>query len=79
MIEVNLDDCQEILVWLDKNVQENMHPNLEKYNFSAVGRFAEWRSKDNESWIIKISGFPPKAVVTIKDDEMKMLFILRWT
>lgn len=67
------------MAWLDGNIQENSKPNLEKYSFSTVGRYIEWRSLDNESWILRISGQPPKMTVEIKDEKMKMLFMLRWS
>ena len=79
MIDVNYQDAKEIIKWLDSNIQENLNPNLERYTLSSVGRFVEWRSKDKESWIFRIEGMPPKAMVTIKDEKMRMLFMLRWS
>lgn len=68
-----------MLEWLAENVQENYHDNWhEKYNSSAVGHFVEWRSKDRESWILRIAGQNPKVYVEIKDEQKELLFLLRW-
>lgn len=80
MIEVNYQyqKIRDIVAWLDSNIQENSKPSLLRHGGSTIARYVEWRSMDNESWIVRVSGQPPKITVEIKDDEMKMLFILRW-
>jgi hypothetical protein len=45
---------------------------------SSVGQFIEWRSKDKESWILRIVGNPPKCLVEILDEEKEILFLLSW-
>ena len=81
LIEFNYQDrkIRELVAWLDNNIQENSQPNLERYSFSTVAQIIEWRSMDNESWIVKVSGQPPKITVEIKDEKLKMLFLLRWS
>lgn len=71
-------DYKDVLKWLEENVQENYNQNGDKFGMSSVGQFVEWRSKDKESWILRISGSPPKVFVEIKDEEKELLFLLRW-
>lgn len=78
MIDVDYNHHKEMIEWLDANVQENCKPNLEKYIFSAISRFIEWRSTDHEAWVFRISGMPPVGKVFIKDEKLEMLFMLRW-
>lgn len=79
MISVDYNRHKEILEWLHNNIQENCNPDMEKYNFSTISRFVEWRSKDHEAWVFRIQGMPPVAKVSIKDEKLQMLFILLWT
>ena len=44
----------------------------------TVSQFIEWRSKDKESWILRIAGNPPKVFVEIKDEEKEIMFLLIW-
>lgn len=67
-----------MMEWLEENIQENFHTDKQRYNMSSVGQFIEWRSKDTESWILRIAGNPPKTYVEIKDEEKEVLFLLRW-
>lgn len=69
---------QEMIKWLEENIQENFHSNGEKYNMSSVGQFVEWRSKDRLSWVLRVAGNPPMCYVEIKDDQKEILFLLRW-
>ena len=67
-----------MLEWLCKNVQENYYSDGSKYNSSSVSQFVEWRSKDFESWILRVAGSPPKIYVEILDEEKEILFLLRF-
>lgn len=67
-----------MMEWLEKNIQENFHSDRQRYNMSTVGHFIEWRSKDRESWILRIAGNPPKIYVEIKDEQKELLFLLAW-
>lgn len=68
-----------MLEWLAENVQANFHDDWHtKYNSSTIGHFIEWRSKDRESWILRIEGQRPKVYVEIKDEQKELLFLLRW-
>lgn len=69
---------KEALKWLEENVQENYNSDGKRYHMSSIGQFIEWRSKDKESWILRIAGNPPKVFVEIKDEEKEILFLLRW-
>lgn len=68
----------DLMAWLSENVQIDFHENGSKYNSSSVSQFVEWRSKDRESWILRVAGNPPRIYVEIKDEEMEVLFLLRW-
>lgn len=72
------NDYKEALKWLVENVQENYYEDGKRFTISSVGQFIEWRSKDRESWILRIVGNPPKVFVEIKDEEKEILFLLRW-
>ena len=67
-----------MLEWLEENIQENFHSDRQKYNSSSVSQFVEWRSKDTESWVLRIAGNPPKVYVEIKDEQKEILFLLAW-
>ena len=67
-----------MLEWLEENIQENFHSDRQKYNSSSVSQFVEWRSKDCESWILRVAGQPPKIYVEIKDEQKELLFLLVW-
>ena len=69
---------KEMLQWLFDNVQENYYDDGKRFNMSSVGQFIEWRSKDKESWILRIVGNPPKCLVEILDEEKEILFLLSW-
>ena len=66
----------EVIKWLEENIQENYSEDGSRYNMSSVAQFVEWRSKDLESWIVHIAGFPPKLYVEIKDEHKEILFLL---
>jgi len=68
----------EIVTWLSENIQIDFHNNGLKYNSSSVSQFVEWRSRDCESWILRVVGNPPRIYVEIKDEEYEVLFLLRW-
>ena len=72
------NDYNEALKWLCENVQENYYEDGKRFSMSSVGQYVEWRSKDKESWILRIAGSPPKVFVEIKDKEKELLFLLRW-
>ena len=67
-----------MMEWLEENIQENFHSDGQRYNMSSVSQFIEWRSKDRESWVLRIAGNPPKTYVEIKDEEKEILFLLRF-
>ncbi len=64
-MKVNYHNHKEILAWLNDNIQENAYPDLQRHSGSTVARYIEWRSLDNESWILRINGIPPKITVEI--------------
>lgn len=67
-----------MLDWLSEHIQENYHSDGNKYNSSSTSQFVEWRSKDKESWILRIVGNSPKIYVEIKDEQKEILFLLRF-
>lgn len=67
-----------MMEWLEENVQENFHKDRQKYTSSSVSQFIEWRSKDCESWVLRIAGNPPKTYVEILDEQKEILFLLAW-
>ena len=69
---------REMLSWLEENIQENFNSDRQRYNMSTVGHFIEWRSKDRESWILRIAGNPPKTYVEIIDEQKEIMFLLTW-
>lgn len=69
---------EEVMKWLEEHIQENYNIDGQRYNMSSVAQFVEWRSKDKESWIVHIAGFPPRLYVEIKDPEQETWFLLRW-
>lgn len=72
------DKKNEVLKWLQEHIQENYGEDNSRYNMSSVAQFVEWRSKDLESWIVRVAGFPPRLYVEIKDPEQETWFLLRW-
>jgi hypothetical protein len=81
IIEVNYqqDRVEKMIEWLHDNVQENAYPDFGKYNFSTISQFAEWRSRDTVSWIVRVYGQPAKVSISIEDEKLRMMFMLRWT
>jgi hypothetical protein len=71
-------DRDQVLKWLEENIQENYHKDSSRYNMSTISQFIEWRSRDTESWNMRIAGTPPAGYVDIKDDKFAALFMLRW-
>lgn len=67
-----------MLEWLEENIQENFHNDRQKYNSSSVSQFVEWRSKDRESWVLRIAGNPPKIYIEILDEQKEIMFLLTW-
>lgn len=74
----NHENVSNILDWLEENIQPNYRENQERYNFSTIGQFIEWRSQDLRSWIMRVSGTPPKIHVEISRPEHNIMFILKW-
>ena len=68
----------EVLDWLEENIQENFHKDGRRYNMSSISQFIEWRSKDLETWIMRIYGMPMQGSVKLKDSRSAILFLLRW-
>lgn len=71
-------DYRGMLDWLSENIQENYHSDGNKYNSSSISQFVEWRSKDLESWVLRVASQPPKIYVEIIDEEKEILFLLAW-
>lgn len=69
---------KDMMKWLEENVQENYNRNGDKFGMSSVGQFVEWRSKDRESWILRLAGTPPNTYVEIKDEQKELIFLLAW-
>lgn len=67
-----------MLQWLEDNIQKNFYEHGKKYNSSSISQFVEWRSKDTESWILRVAGNPPKIYVQILEEEKEILFLLRF-
>lgn len=67
-----------MLEWLEENIQENFYSDRQKYTSSSVSQFIEWRSKDKESWVLRIAGNPPKTYVEILDEQKEIMFLLTW-
>lgn len=74
----NSNNYMGMMRWLEKNIQENFHSDGSRYNMSSISQFIEWRSKDKESWVLRIAGNPPKTYVEIKDEQKEILFLLRF-
>lgn len=68
----------QIRKWLEENIQENLHADSRYYKMSSISPFIEWRSKDQETWIVRISGFKPKMQIGFKDSKHEELFISQW-
>jgi len=71
-------DRDQVLKWLEENIQENYHKDSSRFNMSTISQFIEWRSQDLESWIVRVAGSPPRGHAEIKDKKLAALFILRW-
>lgn len=67
-----------MLDWLSEHIQENYHSDGSKYNSSSVSQFVEWRSKDCESWVLRVVGNKPLIYIEIKDEQKEILFLLRF-
>jgi hypothetical protein len=74
----NYKDHDQVLKWLEQNVQENYHKDSERYNMSTISQFIEWRSQDLESWVMRVAGTPPQGQVEIIDEKLAAMFALRW-
>jgi hypothetical protein len=68
----------QVLKWLEENIQENYHKDSSRYNMSTISQFIEWRSKDLESWVMRVAGTPPRGHVEIMDEGLAAMFALRW-
>ena len=77
--QFNYTDRDRVLKWLEQNVQENYHKDSSRFNMSTVSQFIEWRSQDSQSWIMRISGTPPRGHVEIKDQKHAAMFLLKWS
>ena len=72
-------DRDQVLKWLEENIQENYHKDSSRYNMSTISQFIEWRSKDLESWIMRVAGLPPRGHAEIKDKKLASMFALKWS
>lgn len=68
----------QIRKWLEENIQENLHADSRYYNMSSISQFVEWRSKDKETWVLRISGFKPKMTIGFKDPNHEERFMFEW-
>ena len=71
-------DRDQVLKWLEQNIQENYHKDSSRYNMSTISQFIEWRSQDLESWVMRVSGTPPRGHVEIMDEKLATVFALKW-
>jgi len=46
---------------------------------STISQFIEWRSQDLESWIMRVTGLPPRGHAEIKDKKLASMFALKWS
>ena len=76
--QFNYKDRDQVLKWLEENVQENYHKDSSRYNMSTISQFIEWRSQDLESWVMRMVGTPPTCYAEIKDKKLATVFALRW-
>ena len=74
----NYKDHDQVLKWLEQNVQENYHKDSERYNMSTISQFIGWRSQDLESWVMRVAGTPPQGQVEIMDERLATVFALKW-
>jgi hypothetical protein len=72
-------DRISVLSWLEENIQENYHKDGSRYNMSTISQFIEWRSRDLESWTMRVSGSPPTGYVEIKNEKDAIMFALKWS
>ena len=75
----NYKDRDQVLKWLEQNIQQNYHKNSSRYNMSTISQFIEWRSQDLESWVMRVAGTPPQGHVEIIDEKLAAMFILKFT
>jgi hypothetical protein len=71
-------DRDQVLKWLEENVQQNYHKDSSRYNMSTISQFIEWRSQDLESWVMRVAGTPPRGYVEIMDEGLATVFALKW-
>jgi hypothetical protein len=76
--QFNYKDRNQVLKWLEENVQENYNKDGSRYNMSTISQFIEWRSQDLESWVMRVAGTPSRGHVEIKDEKLASVFALRW-
>ena len=72
-------DRDQVLKWLEENIQENYHKDSSRYNMSTISQFIEWRSQDLESWIMRVAGASPRGHAEIKDKKLASMFALKWS
>lgn len=65
---------KEVLKWLEDNIQENYRADSSYYSMSAVSQFIEWRSKDKETWVLRVAGFNPRVYIEFKNPAHKEIF-----
>jgi hypothetical protein len=73
------NDRDQVLKWLEENIQENYNKDSSRYNMSTISQFIEWRSQDLESWIMRVAGSPPRGHAEIKDKKLASMFALKWS
>ena len=77
--QFNYKDRNQVLKWLEENVQENYNKDGSRYNMSTISQFIEWRSQDLESWVMRVAGTPPRGHVEIMDEKLAAMFLLKWS
>ena len=75
----NPNDQIAVLTWLEQCVQPSRTPNGSKYSHSVVAQYNEWRSRDLETWIMRLQGTPVKGIVKFTDSKFATMFSLRWS
>ena len=75
----NPNDRIAVLAWLEQYVQPSHTPNGTKYRHSVTAQYNEWRSRDLETWIMRLQGTPVKGIVKFTDPKFATMFALRWS
>jgi hypothetical protein len=75
----NPNSWTTVLAWLEQHVQPSYTLNGDKFNYSVTAQYNEWRSRDCETWIMRLQGTPVKGLVKFNDSKFATMFTLRWS